>query len=185
MPYGLPQSGGVIPQSSQPWSDYVGPRWQNRQHRAGGGHATPGGNSVSAAAAVLDVQDSRAGALQLTTDDGDKSNHIVRRPGQTSRGSLQGSSNGTNLAYGSTTLSQGISVSVSVDGSLDSGEVADITKLLGQLAQGVSDPSKNPTASDLGTGGALESLNAFSMRTRNSTKPSFPRRTLPRDRLDD
>ena len=65
------------------------------------------------------------------------------------------------MAYGSTSQTCGVSVEISVNGSLDEQEVADISELLQQLGQAIGDPGAAPDAVQLEDGGSLDSLNAF------------------------
>jgi hypothetical protein len=116
---------------------------------------------VTARAATFDAQIRQTGDLQVTTDQGDKVSISLAALSQLHAESFQGQAGGASIDYGSASSSNKVSVGVEVNGSLDDKELADITKLLGQLAASVHDSSQGVSASQLQDGGSLASLSSF------------------------
>ena len=116
-----------------------GPEWSHR--------AQP--QRASARAATIDAEINRTGALQVTTDDGDSVTISFAALQQLHAESFRGKAGGAKIAYGNESQTSGVSVNISVDGSLDEQEVADIGELLQQLSSAVQDPSATPDTAQL------------------------------------
>lgn len=148
-----------------------------RQHRTASSGSTPS-VSASASATTLDAEVSSAGALFVTTNDGDKISISFAALNQLHASSLQGGTKDAGVADGNTSAANGISVSVSVDGSLNSGEVTDIANPLKQLAQAIQNPANTPTPAQFADGGSLDSLSSFQFAYLQNSKLDFSS-TLP------
>jgi hypothetical protein len=128
---------------------------------------------VAAKAATLDAQIRQTENLQITTDDGDKVSISLATLKQLHAESFQGQAGGASIDYGSASSSNKVSVGIQVDGSLDDKELADIGKLLGQLAASVHDSSQSPSALQLQDGGSLASLSSFQFAYQEQIRASY------------
>ena len=144
-----------------------GPEWSHR--------AQP--QRASARAATIDAEINRTGALQVTTDDGDSVTISFAALQQLHAESFRGKAGGAKIAYGNESQTSGVSVNISVDGSLDEQEVADIGELLQQLSSAVQDPSATPDTAQLvaqlSDGGGLDSLSAFQFAYQEQTHVDY------------
>lgn len=129
--------------------------------------------SVTATAASFDEQVRQTANLQVTTDDGDKVTISFAALRQLHAESVQGQSGNASIDYGSASSSDKVSVGVTVDGSLDDKEVADIGKLLQQLTTSVHDPSQGVAASQLQDGGSFASLDSFQFAYREQIRAAY------------
>lgn len=153
-------------------ASHTGPAWsEGIQPERNGRAAQP--QRVQARAEVLDTEVSRTGALQVTTDDGDTVSISFAALEQLHAESFRGKSNGARVADGSTSQTNGVSVNISVDGSLDEQEVADISELIQQLSQAIHDPDATPEAAQFDDGGALDSLDAFQFAYQEQTHVDY------------
>ena len=153
-------------------ASHGGPAWsEDIQTERNGRAAQP--QRVQARADVLDAEVSRIGALQLTTDDGDTVNISFAALEQLHTESFRGKSNGERVAYGGTSQNSEVSVNISVDGSLDEQEIADISELLGQLSQAIANPEETPEPAQFDDGGSLDSLDAFQFAYQEQTHVDY------------
>jgi hypothetical protein len=87
--------------------------------------------------------------------------------------SFQGQAGGASIDYGSASSSDKVSVGIQVNGSLNDKEVADITKLLGQLAASVNGSGQGVTAAQLQDGGSLASLSSLQFAYQEQIRASY------------
>lgn len=111
---------------------HAGPMWQPAA--SSGRHASNSPARLQARASTVDAQISRTGDLQITTDDGDTVSISFSALKQFHAESFRGKTDGARVDYRNTESSSQVNVSIGVEGTLDSGEIADIGKLLEQLA---------------------------------------------------
>jgi hypothetical protein len=128
---------------------------------------------VQARAEVPDAEVSRAGSLQVTTSDGDTVSISFAALEQAHAESFRGTDGASRVNYASASQSSGVSVDISVDGSLDREEVADIRKLLRQLSRAMDDPNATPDLAQFGDGGALDSLDSFQFAYQEQTHADY------------
>jgi len=104
---------------------------------------SPVRRGLTARASTLDAGISRSGDLQITTADGDTVHISFSTLQQLHAESVRGKSGGARLDYRNAQQSSQVSVNIGVDGSLDSQEIADIGKLLQNLAGDGQDATRN------------------------------------------
>jgi hypothetical protein len=156
------------------------PVWSNGIHLARGRQDNISPQSrVSTKAATLDAETTRNAALTVTTSDGDTVSISLSAFDQLHSETFRGGTKDSRVAYGGTSAASGASVQISVDGSLDVNEVADITDLLGQLNQAIVDPSKTPDPSQFTGGGSLDSLRSFQFAYQQQTSVAYSTSRLP------
>ena len=138
-------------------------------------------SSFAAQGATLDAKVTQTGALQVTTDEGDKISISFAALSELHAQTLQAQSGGTgansgintSVNYGSTSSSDSLAVSVQVNGSLNDKELADLGTLISQLAAGIQDPSQGVSAAQLSDGGSLSSLNSYQFAYQQQTQVDY------------
>ena len=111
---------------------HAGPAWA--ASAPWGRHAQDSTPRVSARASTFDAQITRGGDLKITTEDGDTVSISFSTLQELHAESFRGKADGARVDYRNTQSSSQVSVSIGVEGSLDSQEIADIGKLLDHLA---------------------------------------------------
>lgn len=111
---------------------HAGPSWTASAQP--GRHAQNAASRVSARASTFDAEISRTGDLKITTQDGDTVSISFSALQPLHAESFRGKADGARVNYRNAQSASQVSVSIGVEGSLDSGEVADIGRLLDHLA---------------------------------------------------
>ncbi len=110
----------------------------------------------------------KAGALEVTTDDGDKVSISFALLNQLSLSAASKTASDTSATSSSTYSINGLSMAVSIDGSLDSEETADISELMQSLfGTAVSGQTDTTLAA-----GSLDSLDSFQFAYMEGTQAS-------------
>jgi len=179
MVHGIPSRGGPE------WSNGALPAWKDprRGQDAPQTRVQARASALDARAAALDVSVSRAGALQVTTDDGDTISISFATLDQLHAESFHGGTRGagvaysrlaySHLAYQGASQTSSVSVDINVNGSLDDKELSDIGRLLQQLSQAIYDPKATPDPAQFADGGVLASLDVFQFAYQEQTHAEY------------
>lgn len=147
-------SNSVSPFSSGPPAAYSA----GIQHRVyGRGHSCQPGQAGQARGAAVSFESRESAALQVRTADGDTISISFDALTRASRGVYQASSGGGRASASMASSESRVGVAVSVEGTLDADEVAEIGTLLQGLVQ--SARGGEAAAPSLSTG--FESLDGF------------------------
>lgn len=130
----------------------------------GRAHRRAESQAVQTRAAHAESRVEQAGALQVTTADGDTVSISFAGLRELALDVFRAQSGRSAAEGGASSASSAMSVGVKVNGTLDDDEVADIQKLLGQMMSVVADArdgTLNAPATDYLASGSLESLQSF------------------------
>jgi hypothetical protein len=137
---------------------------QNQTSSAGG---------ASLQASQLQYEAEQSGVLKITTAQGDTVSISFAALNEIESQSANASAGGSSASASNSEVASAYAASVQINGSLNSNEQSDITKLLGGLLQAMQDESSGNTAQaaqDLQGIGSLNSLQSFQFQWQQETQ---------------